>query len=226
MKVIILDNDIQCVSQLQSLLNKRADIKHVGNYSDPLQAIIFLNSNFVDLIFVEINLLNKPLNEFWKRINPETNVVITSNSKDFAAEAFELNVLDYIIKPITKERVLKTLAKLHAEKPKVKPASLGVLFVKLNNQILRIRKDDIFYIQADGDYIEIHTSNNKYLMNLSMRMVEEVLGTKSFARIHRSFIVSIEKIERIVDNKVHIKNEKIPIGSAYKNKFLALLNVL
>lgn len=226
MKVIILESDSQYINQLQSILNKRADIMQLGSFTDPTQAESFLNSTFVDLIFLEVNLLGEPIKNFWKCINSETNVVITSSSKDFAAEAFELDVLDYILKPFSKERVNKTLAKLHAEKPRSKEKANGALFIKLNNQILKIKKDDICYIKADGDYIEIHTLNNKFLINLSMRLIEEVLGTKSFVRIHRSFIVSIEKIERIVDNKVYIKNEKIPIGSAYKNKFLASLNIL
>ena len=82
------------------------------------------------------------------------------------------------------------------------------------------------YIEADGDYIVLHTLNNRYIINLTMRTIEDVLGKTNFARIHRSYIVAIKKIERIVDNKVYIKGKKIPIGTAYRNDFLNSLNIL
>ncbi len=225
MNTIIVDDDPVCIRTLQCLIKKRNDICVTGTFTNSVDALKYLENNPVELVFLDVEMPDLSGIELIKSLDQRPSIIITSGSKEFACDAYDLDVQDYILKPLSFERLNRSINKM---KRKTLPAkeNTGNIFIKINNQVLKISKSDIFYIEADGDYVIIYTSNNKYILNLTMRVIEEILQDGNFARIHRSFIVAVDKIEKIVDNKVSIRSEKLPIGNSFRNNFMTLLNVI
>lgn len=194
----------------------------VNTFNDLQSALLYVSKNQTDIIFVDTYLCESRLTLLARQIPTAIPTIITSTSGQHAAEAFDLGALDYLVKPFTPSRCRKALAKF---RPKDLPKS-EVFFVKVNNQLIKLRFEDVHFIEADGDYVAVNTTKSKYLVNIGIKAIEDVLRDKPFVRIHRSYIVAIDKIDRIADNKVFIKSLKLPIGNAYKKELMAALYVV
>lgn len=226
MNVLIIENDPESLRMLESFLTERNEVASVSISKTEAEAFQHLSQHPTDLVIADLATLGPQAMPVVKRLLYLVPVALACHSPEYAVEAYELGSLDYLLKPITKERCVKTLIKFRAHYTRTKPRSKDTFFVKLNHQLLKLRFDEIVYIEADGDYVKINTDDNKYVVNMGMGMVEETLKGKPFVRIHRSFIVSMEKIEKIIGNQVIMKAVKLPIGNAYKSDFLSLLNIL
>jgi DNA-binding LytR/AlgR family response regulator len=207
---------------------KSIDIK--GSCNDALEAIDILRKQPIDLIFLDINMPKLSGIEFLKTLKNPPIVILTTAYTDYAMEGYELNVLDYLVKPFPFVRFLKAVQKAEQQfqliqkiKTEEKPESV---FIRSNKKTYQLKFSDIIYIEGLGDYIKVYTEKTHLVTNLSMKKMEELLPASEFYRIHKSHIVNLMKIIAIEGNMVELPSIKLTIGSNYRADFFTRINHL
>ncbi|MCK4662738.1 MAG: response regulator transcription factor [Bacteroidales bacterium] len=232
-KCIIVDDEPLAIAVIENYLSKLPDIEIVAKFENALDAFDILKKQHIDLIFLDIEMPNITGIDFLKSLSDPPNVIITSANKDYAIEGFELNVVDYIIKPLTFERLLKAINKL-PEKNKKGDITIDVeqnntvfkddyIFVKENKKMVKIFLSKILYIESIKDYVQIFTERKKVITKQQLGYFEKKLEDK-FIRIHKSYLVSTSKIESYSASGVEILNKELPIGRSYKEEVICKLN--
>jgi DNA-binding LytR/AlgR family response regulator len=201
-----------------------------------LEALEILKEQRIDLIFLDINMPQLSGLEFLRSLKHPPLVIITTAYAEFALQGFELDVVDYLMKPFGMERFLKAIQKTRdimtsrtipqTDKEVVERKEDQFLFVKSSKKTYRISLNDILYIEALGDYVKIYTNERMIISYQSMKNLETLLSGRNFPRIHKSFIVSLSKIDLIEGNQVKIKDRYIPIGSNFKTEFEKLIHTI
>ncbi|MES1217613.1 MAG: LytTR family DNA-binding domain-containing protein [Bacteroidota bacterium] len=203
------------------------ELKTVCN--DALFAIEFLQNEKVDLIFLDIHLPKLKGLEFLESLKNPPHVIITSAYKDYALQGFELNVIDYLLKPIRFNRFLKAVNKLNQVqapqlvKEKASTAERLFIFFNVGKKKVKIYLDEILFIESLRDYVKITTNGKSILTKFQLSEIEDKLSKSNFLRVHRSFIVARDKISAFSSNDVEIDNKSIPIGRSYKELVLSVL---
>jgi len=229
---IAIDDEPLALKQIAGYINKTPYLELSGQFESALQAISFLNENPVDLMFVDINMPDLSGMDFVKSLNNPPKVIFTTAYSEYALEGFKVDAVDYLLKPIGYSDFLKAAQKAkdrfaHQETKAEKVGSdEKFLFIKSEYKILRINLSDIKYIEGMREYIRIHIESQKPAMTLmSMKKMEEYLQHKSFMRVHRSFIVNLEKITTIERNRIVFDEDVyIPVSDQYKGKFQEFVN--
>ncbi|MDP2337826.1 MAG: response regulator transcription factor [Bacteroidota bacterium] len=193
-----------------------------------------LREKHVDLIFMDIQMPQITGIEFLKTLKHPPRVIITTAYREYALEGFELDVFDYLLKPITFERFLKAVNKYYQMNQddvqlvsNISPDKLpdeSFIYIKENKKVVKIYLSEIKYIEGLSEYVQVFTEKRKIITKTSMAPKEEKLPADSFLRIHKSFIVSIGKIEAFTANTFEIQGKELPIGQGYKNGVLSALN--
>jgi len=225
LKTLVIDDE----PLAQNILKKYAeDIKSIeikGFCNDALEAIEILEKQSIDLIFLDINMPKLSGIEFLKTFKNPPLVILTTAYTDYAMEGYELNVLDYLVKPFSFARFLKAIQKaeqqfqlLQRPNDEEKPESV---FIKSNKKTYQVKFSEIIYVEGLGDYIKIYTEKSHLVTNLSMKKMEELLPPKYFYRIHKSHIVNLMKIVAIEGNLIELPNIKLTIGNNYRTDFFA-----
>ncbi|MDH7446120.1 LytR/AlgR family response regulator transcription factor [Aquimarina sp. 2201CG14-23] len=207
------------------------DIPHLelkGKFYNALQAMQFLSTEAVDLMFLDINMPKLKGFEFLKTLSHPPKVIVTTAYKEFALESYELNVCDYLLKPFSFERFVTAVNKVV---PTISRNNTAIssedkqryLFLKGDKKYHRIHIDDILFVEALGNYTKIMLIDETVITHLKISSYEELLSS-DFLRVHKSFIVAIDKINVIEGNRIHIKEHNIPIGTTYKKSVTELLN--
>jgi DNA-binding LytR/AlgR family response regulator len=162
--------------------------------------------------------------------NKSPLIIFTTAKKDYAVEAFELSVVDYLVKPISlprlKQAVDKAAETLESNKEEVKVEEQGFVFVKDNGVLKRISIDDILYLEAMGDYVKVHTQQKFHVVHATLKSIEEKLPPSKFVRVHRSYIVAINKIDYIQEGTISIGKTTIPVADTHKSNLNKRLNLL
>ena len=189
------------------------------------------SGNKVDLIFLDIQMPGMSGMEFLNTIENSPQVIIASSSEKYALDAFNYNVIDYLHKPITYARFFKAANKAYKNfSEKQDRFEDGEIFVKKNTSLIKLRYNEIAWIEALENYVVINTHNDKLTIHITMKSIDNHLPSSIFKRIHRSFIVNIRKISYIEDNQVIMKHQfekkSIPIGKSFKEKFLSEINLM
>ena len=203
------------------------ELKTVCN--DALYAIEFLQDEKVDLIFLDIHLPKLKGLEFLESLSNPPDIIITSAYKDYALQGFELNVIDYLLKPIRFNRFLKAVNKLNQArvpvliKERTTPAERAHIFFNVGKKKVKIYLDEILFIESLKDYIKITTKEKTILTKFQLGEIEDKLSKSNFLRIHRSFIVARDKISAFSASDVEIDNTSLPIGRSYKELVLSVL---
>ncbi|MGI8599198.1 MAG: LytR/AlgR family response regulator transcription factor [Chitinophagaceae bacterium] len=189
-----------------------------GIFKDAILATEYLRDNKVDLIFLDIHLPKLKGLQFLKTLTAPPAVIITTAYHQYAVEGFNLSVTDYLLKPIEFERFLVAINKVKAKQGEmIKSSELkDHLFLNVQKKKVKIMLEDILYIESQREYIKIVTTKKEYISKMSTHEIEEMLPFESFKRIHRSFIVSVKKIESYTAEEVEINGIAIPIGRGYK----------
>lgn len=228
---ILIDDEPLAIEVLKTHLARHPELTILASFTDSSEALAYWKSNPVDVVFTDINMPNKDgLTVVKEQLGAETAVVFTTAHADFAAEAFDLEALDYLLKPISPERIAKTVSRImeFSELRHQSQASLledGYLFVKVDGDHQKIQYKDIHYVEAFADYVKIWISPEKRFVTLqTMRNMEQTLPSELFIRTHRSFIVSIDKISSIQPQNLLLGSINIPIGKNYKESVAKLLN--
>lgn len=226
MKCIIVDDDPLMVHILETLISEVDFLDVAGTASNINEAIKILETNKVDLIFLDVEMPQITGIEFLRvfQLN-NTQVVIVSSHKKYAIESYEFEVADYLLKPIDKERFLKAVFKVKTKFTKTQKEKKNI-FIRQNSSFQSIQLKEIEYIESVGDYITIHTESEKFTIHSSLKKMELLLPENEFIRIHNSYIIRIDKIMKYEDNLVYIRDTSIPVSRAQKNRLFDKLNIL
>jgi two-component system response regulator LytT len=235
MKSILIDDENMALEILKKLCSKVKELEVVATFSNAIDAIKYLNSNQVDLIFLDIHMPDFSGFDFVKTLKTPTNVIVTSSEKDFALEAFEHDfIIDFLVKPLSKSRFIKAIQKAKTQKvtPKLKNdfseenTLLDVLYANVNRRLIKIDIPSINLVEANGDYINVKTSKKNYVIHSTLKKIEDKLPSNLFVKVHRSYLINIKKIVDIQDNSVLIEKEIIPVSRINKPELLRRLNLL
>jgi DNA-binding LytR/AlgR family response regulator len=230
MKCIIVDDEPLAIEIMESYVSKVDQLKLVGTFRNAVSAFTFLQQNPVDLIFLDIQMPKLSGIDFLKTLKNPPKVIFTTAFRDYALDGFELEVADYLLKPIPFDRFLKAVAKvLHqpngiaqSHPAKAEPNENYVYF-KVDKKMVRTRMADILYIESIKDYVKVRTSEKEIITQQKISYLEESLPKEQFLRIHRSFIVNRDKIDAYSATEIEIGKHHVPIGRNYKNDVMKLL---
>jgi DNA-binding LytR/AlgR family response regulator len=216
---------------MKQLLGQVQSLELVAECSDAMEAYNHLNSQQIDLLFLDIEMPGMTGIELTKKLGQKKPLIIFTTAKsDYAVEAFELNVVDYVIKPVTLARFLQAVEKakevLDSSKQEVKIESHEFVFVKDNGVLKKLNIEDILYLEAMGDYVKVHSPQKFHVLHSTLKSIEEKLPPLKFLRVHRSYIVALKKIDYIQDGVININKATIPIAETYKASLSKRLNLL
>jgi DNA-binding LytR/AlgR family response regulator len=234
-KCIIVDDEIHARKVLEKYI---ADIPHlelIKSCKNALEAMQILNSQRIDAMFLDINMPKLSGLNFLESLQHAPAVVITTAYREYALDAYELDAIDYLHKPIPFPRFVKSVSKIE-DKLKLQSSSIpneivteadsssDFIFIKADKKTLKLNFQDIKYIEGLGDYIKIHTKEKSIVSKLTVKRMEELLPVNEFPRVHKSYIVSLNEINSIEGNQIEIDDVKIPIGQIYRQAFMEIIN--
>ena len=223
-KCIIIDDEPLAIQIIEKYLKEFKNFELIATFNNPIVAISTIKEHNINVIFLDINMPKMNGFEFVKTLEYKPNIVITTAYREYAAESYDLDVLDYLVKPIPFNRFLKAINKITQQVYIQKGAKINDeldneshIFLKVDKKLVKIKFDDIFYIESLKDYIKVFTAIGDYLVHSSLTGITEELPKDNFIRIHRSYTIAIDKVVSIEGNLVEIQSKRIPIGRKYVN---------
>ncbi|WP_316800471.1 LytTR family DNA-binding domain-containing protein [Pedobacter frigidisoli] len=228
---IIVDDNPIAREILIMLASQVDDLAVLNDCEDALQAYNYLQNNPVDLILLDIEMPGMTGIELTKNLSNKGNLIIfTTSNRDYALEAFDLNIADYLVKPFSSQRFLQAIDKaraiLSSRSEHVELANDEFIFVRDSNVVRRVGVDDILYAEAMGDYVKFHTTDKLYAIHTRLKSVEERLSKNKFIRIHRSYIVSLQHIDTLQEGGLVIKGRFLPIAERYRKNLNRTMNII
>jgi DNA-binding LytR/AlgR family response regulator len=230
MKCIIVDDEPLAIEIMESYVSKVEQLQLAGTFRNAVSAFTFLQQNSVDLIFLDIQMPKLSGIDFLKTLKNPPKVIFTTAFRDYAIEGFELEVADYLLKPIPFERFLKAVAKVLHQPVTAHPPSNGksessdnYVYFKVDKKMIKTRMEDILFIESVKDYVKVRTAEKEIITQQKISYLEESLPKEQFIRIHRSFIVNREKIDAYSATDVEVGKFHVPIGRNYKNDVMKVL---
>ncbi len=223
-KCIIIEDEPLAVKVLSDYISQVPFLHLDGTFKDAILATDFLRNNSIDLMFLDIHLPKLKGMAFLKTLTHPPAVIITTAYHQYAVEGFDLNVTDYLLKPFEFERFLSAVTKVKSgqfEKYQSgeKRKSKDFIFMNVQKKKVKILFSDIVYIESQREYIKMVTLKGEYYSKMSTHEIEDLLPSGQFKRIHRSFIISVERIESYTAEMVEVNGKSIPIGRAYRDVF-------
>ena len=223
-KCVIIDDEPLAIKVVENHLKEFQNFEVIETFNNPIEALSLLEKGNVDALFLDINMPKMNGLDFIKTLNSKMNVVITSAYREYAVESFDLNVLDYLVKPIPFNRFLKTINKITQQvylqkgiQKEEDSSNESFIFLKVDKKLIKIKFEDILYVESLKDYIKVFTTSGNYLVHKSLTSMTEELPDSNFIRIHRSYTIAIDKVKSVEGNLVEIATTKIPIGRKYVN---------
>ena len=228
-KCIIIEDEPLAQNVLKKYIEDHPSLELAAVCNDALEAQAILTQQNIHLIFLDINLPKLSGINFMKSLVHSPLVIFTTAYPEFAVEGFELNAIDYLLKPFSFERFLKAvnkaIEKLNAYNTQNNAdTKSSFIFLKADKKIHKVELENIHYIEAIGDYMKVVTDSGQLIINETMKKLQEELPVGSFIRVHKSFIISRNRIKYIEGNYVQIEDKSIPIGATYKNEVLASID--
>ena len=232
-RCLIVDDEPLAQRVVERYIENLPFLVIAGKCNTALEAIEFLRNNEIDLIFLDINMPKLSGIDFLKTQRNAPLVIITTAYTEYAIQGYELDVVDYLMKPFAFERFYKAIQKaeellksreiFHHDQKEGEKQEDNFLFIKSSKKTFKVNLDQILYIEALGDYVKIHTTDKMIVSYQSLKNIETLLPAKQFPRIHKSFIIALSRIDMIEGNHVKIKDRLIPIGTNYKAEFEKLI---
>lgn len=230
---MIVDDEPMARDLLRRYIENIPSLSVIGEFGNAIDAMMFMQDNPVDLIFLDIRMPQLNGTDFVRSLRHVSKIIFTTAYKEYAHEGFELDVADYLLKPIRFDRFLRAVNKAFPQRQQ--EADIRVInskhentyaspfmYVKVDRKMVRVLLDEILYIESDRDYVKIFTPSSTIITRQTISSVEAMLGKNKFFRIHRSFIVSLDKIRSFSNEMVAIDNKELPIGKLYRNGFLEI----
>ncbi|MBN8577242.1 MAG: response regulator transcription factor [Cytophagales bacterium] len=229
-RCILIDDEQPARELLQMYIEQIPGFEVAGMFDNALVGFTYLQNQTVDLMFLDIQMPRMTGLELLRSLKYMPKVIITTAFREHALEAFDLDVIDYLLKPISRDRFLKSISKFHAysEKPtgalQVSPFEQSYMFLKVGKEQVKVFLKDIEYIEGLKDYIKVHTQSKMYIAYDRLGYMEEKLPNAQFVRIHKSFIVALHKISKFTSEAAHIGAREIPVGRVYKQNFITMIS--
>lgn len=222
---IAIDDEPLALQLINEYCGKISFLKLEKIFTNTDEASAYLQENKVDLLFLDIQMPDINGMQFYKSLTQKPPVIFTTAYKDFAAEGFTVDAVDYLLKPFEYDRFLKACykAKEYLEFLSTQEMQLNSIFVKVNYEIMKINLKEIELIEALDDYIKIYIKPNPVLTLMTLKSIQEKLPSRDFVRVHRSFIVPLARIEKFSKTKLWTAGKEIPIGSSYSQVYDQLL---
>jgi len=234
-RCLAVDDEMLALDLLEDNIRKVPFLELVKKCQSAFEAVEILRQQQVDLLFLDIQMPDLSGIQLLKSLQKKPIVIFTTAFSNYAIEGYDLDIMDYLLKPYTFERFLKSVNKareyldlkekfLQSENQKEPVASSNFLFVRSEYKLVKIDLKEIEYIEGLGDYVKIYAGGSPVLTQMSMKSMEEKLPSADFFRVHRSYIVSINKVDFIQKNMLSIKGKQIPISEHYGEQFLKIIN--
>ncbi|AYA37700.1 DNA-binding response regulator [Hymenobacter oligotrophus] len=235
----IIEDEHLAQEILEEYIRKVPFLELKGTFASPLEAAGPLQQDKPDLLFLDINMPDLDGLSFIPMLNPKPLIILTTAYDQYALKAYDLEVKDYLLKPFTFERFYKGVLRLYQEqgpaprytpeKPEERAEAKNepeYIFLKVGHRIQKVATRDILFVEGMKDYLRIHTPAEKIMTLLSFAKLEELLPAQDFARVHRSFLVALDKIDHIEKNRIQIADQLIPISDTYAEAFYKMLKGL
>lgn len=231
MNCIIVDDNLMARMAMKKLVEQVKDLSLVAECENAMEAYNLVKKKPVDLLLLDIEMPGMTGIELTKNLGKNKPFIIFTTAKtDYAVDAFELNVVDYLVKPIEPSRFLKTVERvkeaMDSNREQIEVKDKEFVFVKDNGVLKKIGADEILYLEAMGDYVKVFTSQKFHIVHATLKSIEEKLSSQKFMRVHRSYIVALNKIDFIEEGVININGTAIPVADAYKNVLNSRLNLL
>ena len=230
-KCIIVDDEPMARDVIRRYIENIPTLKMLGEFGNAIDATIFLQEQNVDLIFLDIKMPQLSGTEFVRSLHNMPKIIFTTAHKEYAHEGFELDVSDYLLKPVRFDRFLKAVNKAFPQKqqemePQVMAANdeakppTSFIYLRVDRKMIKVLLADILYIESAKDYVKVFIENKFIITRQTIASVEAMLSEREFVRIHRSYVVSLNKIKSFTHETVEVGNNELPVGKLYRNNFL------
>jgi len=225
LRCIVVEDEQPARVLMEDFVKKVGFLDMLGSFKNPLHALTFIKTNPVDLVFLDIQMPDITGIEFLKSLESKPQVIFTTAYSEFALDGFELSVTDYLLKPFSFNRFLQAVNKAahfyQLQSNSLKPDSLESLTIHADHKIYKIRLADIRYIEGLKEYVSYYTMDGQRIIALkALKDIETELADNGFIRVHRSYIVAIDKIETMEGNQLKIGEQYIPVGRSYKEALM------
>jgi two-component system, LytTR family, response regulator len=231
MRCLIIDDNQMARTAMRQLASQIQDLTVVGECSKAIEAYNLMQSQQVDLLFLDIEMPEMTGLELTRHLGDKKPIIVfTTSKKEYAAEAFELNVADYIVKPVTPPRFIQAVEKareiFNSNQESVSIEEKEFVFIRDSGILKRMLIEDILFMEAMGDYVKIFTQLKFHAIHTTLKNVEERLPAAKFLRVHRSYIVALNKIDKIEEGVIIINSKAVPVADAYRSALNKRLNIL
>jgi DNA-binding LytR/AlgR family response regulator len=237
-RAISIDDEKNALGILEQYISESPEIQLINSFTDPVEGLQFIQDNSgIDLVFLDIQMAKFNGMELARQLPAKVRVIITSAYPEFALEGYELDFIDYLLKPFTFNRFSRAIQKfsayheaalsselLSSKMVRMMPAQDDVVFIKTEYKTIKLHINEIRLIEGAGNYVAIHLAGSKILTLQKLRAFEEYLTPYFFIRVHKSYIISLKHLDSIEGNYLNVGKFKIPIGDSYKDAFHKILS--
>ena len=233
-KCVIIDDEPIAREIIKDYILKINDLEIIAEFNKPTEAITFLNENKTDLLFLDINMPEINGINFAKSLSDPPAIIFTTAYREFAANGFELQAVDYLVKPISFDRFLKAVnhyLKLHSKSVEITTTEIreqnddGFILLKDSKKTHKVYLNDIKYIESDGDYIRFYLQSRKIMVRGSLASMEVTLPSVLFLRIHNSYVINLKKVNAVTLYSVEVDGTELPISRSHREKVLKILHI-
>jgi DNA-binding LytR/AlgR family response regulator len=223
----IIVEDLQPAADFLRKFCERSGIIDVqGHFLNGEDALVFLSENLVDLIFLDVEMPGITGFQLMDQLVYQPQVILTTSKTEYAFDAFEYHVTDFLKKPFTYQRFLESIQKVEVKKQQEDSNATDHLFIKVNGKLIRLKNEDILFIESMGDYVKFVTAEKKYITHNTIKNLETKVDGQKFLKVHRSYIVNLTSIDDIQENTLYIRGNMIPISKAHKSKVMQKINII
>jgi len=229
MTCIAIDDEPKALEVIERYCQKISLASLKATFREPLKAIEFLNREKVDLIFLDINMPDISGIQLLQTLSPRPLIIFTTAYSQYAVESYELNALDYLLKPVTFERFLMAINKAAAALSSKNTTGMdedAAVFIKSGPQTYRVKVSEILYLEKNGNYITVHLKDGNILIRENMGDIFDLVPAADFIRVHKSYVVGIRHISMIEVHQLIVNGEKIPVGSTYRDSLRDRLGIM
>ena len=231
-RCLVIDDEPPAREIIRRYIEQVPTLRFIGECANAIQAFTFLQQQPVDLLFLDIRMPQLKGTDFLKTLKHPPKVIFTTAYSEYALEGYELDAIDYLMKPVPFDRFLKAVNKAYQfALPKkdnfpetAEKKSASFIYFRADRKMIKVMLQDISYIESMKDYVKVYTSNGTIVTKQSISSVEAMLPEKSFIRIHRSYIVSLDKIKTFTSELIEVDKTEVPIGKLYRNGVMKILS--
>lgn len=232
MNCIVVDDNKLASTVIEHLISQVDFLNLKKSFSSSIEAFNYLKQESVDLVFLDVEMPGMTGIELIRNLEKRPIIILITAKKDYAVEAFELNVADYIVKPVTLPRFMvavsraKELYEANNQKTETGGKNIDYIFVRSNSVLSKVKINDIIYVQASGDYVNIYTKQKRYTVHITLKGIEGKLPQDKFYRLHRSYLVALDQVDAVEEDTAYLEKHPVPIGEQFKKDLLKRLNLI